>query len=45
MYEITTSLPSPKLKHENHAEYAEINTSTGKEILETFNGASSLGVR
>jgi len=40
MYEITTSLPRPKLKHENYAEYAKINTSTSKEILENFNVAS-----
>ena len=40
MYEITTSLPRPKLKHEHYAEYVEINTSTSKEILETFNVAS-----
>jgi len=40
MYEITTSLPRPKLKHEHYAEYAEINTSTSKEILENFNVAS-----
>ena len=40
MYEITTSLQRPKLKHERYAEYSKINTSTRKEILETFNGAS-----
>jgi len=40
MYEITTSLPRPKLKHEHYAEYSEINTSTSKEILENFKVAS-----
>ena len=36
-YEITNSFPKPTLTHE---QYAEINTSTNKEILENFNVAS-----
>jgi len=36
-YKITTSLPKPKLTHE---QYAEINTSKSKQILENFNVAS-----
>ena len=39
-YEITTSLPKPKLTHKQYAGYAEINTSENKEILENFNVAS-----
>jgi hypothetical protein len=35
-YEITTSLPKPKLAHEQCAAYAEINTSKCKEIIENF---------
>ena len=35
-YEITTSLPKPKLTHKQYAGYAEINTSKNKEILENF---------
>ena len=41
-YEITTSLPKPKLTHEQYAGYAEINTSKSKEFLENFNVASFL---
>jgi hypothetical protein len=39
-YEITTSLPQPKLTHKLYSGYAEINTSEKKEILENFNVAS-----
>lgn len=39
-YEITTSLPKPKLTHK---QYAEINISKSKEILENFNVASFFG--
>jgi uncharacterized membrane-anchored protein len=39
-YEITTSLPKPKLRHEQYAGYAEINASKSKEIVEYFNVAS-----
>jgi hypothetical protein len=39
-YEITTSLPKPKLTPEQYAGYAEINISKSKEILENFNVAS-----
>ena len=39
-YEITTSLPEPKLSQKQYAGYAEISTSEKKEILETFNVAS-----
>jgi hypothetical protein len=31
-YEITTSLPKPKITHEQYAGYAEINTSKSKEL-------------
>jgi len=39
-YEITTSLPKPKLAHEQYFGYAEINACKNKEILENFNVAS-----
>jgi hypothetical protein len=39
-YEITTSLPKPKLTLEQNARYAEINTYENKEILENFNVAA-----
>jgi len=39
-YEITASLPKPKLTLEKNARYAEINTYEDKEILENFNVAS-----
>jgi hypothetical protein len=39
-YEITTSLPRPKLTHKQYAGYAEINTFKNKEILENLNVAS-----
>ena len=39
-YEITTSLPKPKLTQEQNARYAEINTYENKEILENFKVAS-----
>jgi hypothetical protein len=42
-YEITTSLPKPKIIHEQYAGYAEIKTSKSKEILENFNVASFFG--
>jgi hypothetical protein len=35
-YEITTSLPKPKPIHKPCAEYAEINTSKSREIIENF---------
>jgi hypothetical protein len=38
-YEITTSVPKPKLTHEQYADYAEINISKNKGILESFNVA------
>jgi hypothetical protein len=38
-YEITTSVPKPKLTHEQYAGYAEMNTSKNKDILENFNVA------
>jgi hypothetical protein len=39
-YEITMSLPKPKLTHKQYAGYAKINTFKNKEILENFNVAS-----